>query len=381
MFRYTPRQIPNNILVIGAGGTGSRLIPLLSQFLRSITRDHSPNGWLTNPNIFLVDDDVIEAKNLMRQNFIESDIGKHKATVLAQRYSRAYGINIFPVLTRVEANISVNELLGETSFNPDSGLMTIMCVDSSNARRSILAMLGRFRVQDSSLSTFVIDAGNENNFGQVSFFNMATWLGDPDKCVAPLKNSPVVIDIPFIPYPYKFYQDLVDAPSQGSCADLDQTLAINALMATNIMGVVQNFYYVKPFMHNGVSISLDGASCTTFNTGYEFKSRLTNYTNNHGYADGVGTIKQFNRETEKAMAKMQKDVEDARRKEQDEIHRKKMAEIAKEKGKTPELTAVPRKRKSASADAEGGPYGDDLETVAPVVMPNPREVPPLVQIR
>ena len=38
MFKFTPRQIPSNIVVIGCGGTGSRVVPLLAQFIRSITR-------------------------------------------------------------------------------------------------------------------------------------------------------------------------------------------------------------------------------------------------------------------------------------------------------------------------------------------------------
>lgn len=35
----------------------------------------------------LVDGDTVEPKNLIRQNFIEQDIGKNKAAVMADRYS------------------------------------------------------------------------------------------------------------------------------------------------------------------------------------------------------------------------------------------------------------------------------------------------------
>jgi uncharacterized protein (DUF1501 family) len=50
-----------------------------------------------------------------------------------------------------------------------------------------------------------------------------------------------------------FYANLVDTPG-GSCADLDQTLAINAMMATSIMGVIQNYYYVKPFTTTRINL-------------------------------------------------------------------------------------------------------------------------------
>jgi molybdopterin/thiamine biosynthesis adenylyltransferase len=50
--------------------------------------------------IYLVDDDVVEGKNLLRQNFISVDIGQYKARVLAQRYRKAYGNNVIPILNR-----------------------------------------------------------------------------------------------------------------------------------------------------------------------------------------------------------------------------------------------------------------------------------------
>jgi hypothetical protein len=67
MYNFIPGTIPNNVFVIGGGGTGGRLIPMLSQFLRSITRGVGPNGWLETPRIWLIDDDVVEQKNILRQ--------------------------------------------------------------------------------------------------------------------------------------------------------------------------------------------------------------------------------------------------------------------------------------------------------------------------
>lgn len=266
MFKFTPNNIPTQIMVIGCGGTGSRLVPLLTQFIASITKDKNPRGWLDNPTIYLVDDDVVEQKNLLRQNFVAADVGKHKASVLAQRYSRAYGVNIVPILKRVDGTRHILQQQG-SMINLNRSII-IMCVDSAQARRDIIKMVNDTnRPINIESGAFFIDAGNEDNFGQVRFFNQAVAFHMTSfKAEDFPKNSPVVLDIPAIPIDLRYYDELEDLPSQGSCADLDQTLAINALMATLIMGVVQNYYYVKPMTYNQISISLDGGVSTSYNT-------------------------------------------------------------------------------------------------------------------
>lgn len=360
MFRYTPRQIPNKIMVIGCGGTGSRLVPMLVQFIRSITREHSPTGWLESPQIILVDDDVVEHKNLLRQNFIEADVGKNKAAVLAQRYGRHFGIEVAAATKRVELSTTYNELI--PAYSPDTdNVMVIIGVDSSDARRKILNMIrNSVRVQDVSRSPFVIDAGNENNYGQVKFFNMALLVGIKDrmKTINFPKMNPIQWDLPAIPYPKEFYDTLEDAPSQGSCADLNQTLAINALMATNIMAVVQNFYYVKTFTHNEVSISLDGAGYTSFNTISNFRERAVRDTP-YGYSLGTISGSHFteyaaaaNREVarmEQAAARA-KAVEEAKLREAEEAKRK--AEEAVREEERREIMRREAKRREDSTEID-----------------------------
>jgi hypothetical protein len=290
MFEFIPRQIPQRIVVVGCGGTGSRLVPMLAQFIRSITREFNPRGWLENPVIYLIDDDVVEQKNLLRQNFIESDVGKHKAIVLAQRYSRAYGIRIIPSTHRVGKEVPgssyrqgfFNGAEGCPTRSEEisllgQGVMFLLCVDSASARRDILSTIEtcahHAKRNNSSLgpntAPFIIDAGNEDNFGQVQFFSMV--YGASSYNTAHLKKNyslgmtPHIENLPAIPYPKSMYANMQDNQG-GSCADLDQTLAINAAMATTMLGIVQNFYYVKPMRYNRVGISLDGGGATSFNT-------------------------------------------------------------------------------------------------------------------
>jgi molybdopterin/thiamine biosynthesis adenylyltransferase len=279
MFNFTSSIIPNNVFVIGAGGTGGRLIPLLSQFMRSITRGVSPMGWLESPRIWLIDDDVVEQKNLLRQNFIDRDVGKYKAAVLAERYTRAYNVPVIPIIRRIETDSAqdfykdVNDNLFVMNGNIDTvkfnniigSSVVIICVDSVEARRDILNV---FVTGDQPNKTFFIDAGNEDSFGQVSFFTSSILLNHKTNSAAQEipKLCPVSADVDFIPIDVDYYKGLVDTPAQGSCADLNQTLAINAIMATTIMGVVQNCFYRKPMTYNKVSISLDGGNHTTYNT-------------------------------------------------------------------------------------------------------------------
>lgn len=287
MFRFTPNTIPQNIFVIGGGGTGSRLMPMLVQFIRSITRGQTALGWLENPTIWVVDDDVVETKNLLRQNFIQNDVGKPKAQVLAERYGRAYGVDVIPLVMRVDNNNSlhnaVNETLqakgqlnhsnregGRNSVTVMKNAIVISCVDSSAARRAIL---NTFVVesQGAGVGPLFIDAGNEDSFGQVNFFNAAILyhremydgLSESHKLPKFIGST---VDIDALPMDVQYYRDLVDTESTASCADLNQTLAINAMMATTIMGVVQNYYYRKPFTYNCVRLSLDGGNATEYLT-------------------------------------------------------------------------------------------------------------------
>tara|TARA_R110002050_G_scaffold75215_2_gene161345 strand:+ start:19431 stop:20006 length:576 start_codon:yes stop_codon:yes gene_type:complete len=95
------------ILIIGAGGIGSYLIPLLDRL-----------GCYT---LTVYDNDTIEKKNLLYQNYQEEDISLNKAEVMMQRYSSVFG-QPYPVLT-------VNQIQGYD--------LVICCADNLTVRRLI----------------------------------------------------------------------------------------------------------------------------------------------------------------------------------------------------------------------------------------------------
>ena len=80
-----PNDGPIHFVVVGAGGTGGYFIPQLVRQRAIINKNRQVKHTLT-----VYDKDDIEEKNLTRQNFIQADIGKNKAEVMASRYGRSF---------------------------------------------------------------------------------------------------------------------------------------------------------------------------------------------------------------------------------------------------------------------------------------------------
>jgi hypothetical protein len=293
MFKYTQSTILHDIHVIGCGGTGSRLVPQLTQFISTMIAGRTMQGYLTTPKIYLWDFDQVETKNLLRQNFAPSDVGKDKASILAQRYGKTYDVELIPVRVRVEADLrktlqNIKAVEGWDLMTHSNQIMLIMCVDTAQARRDILNFFAQIipDQMSSGLSSFVIDAGNEDNFGQVKFFNFVNGIANPRElpptAIDFYKMEEASFALPIIPMDFDYYTNLKEGEVRTSCADLDQTLAINSQMASMIMGVVQNYYFGKPMTFNQVSYSLSGSTSVTDLTLREIDRVCTNNYKNSG---------------------------------------------------------------------------------------------------
>ena len=93
---------PVKVVMLGAGGTGGHIAPHLYRLLYALER----------PVRFIIcDGDVVEQKNLVRQNFIPADLGENKARVLAERYSSVFGMETEYVPSFVESEDRLRELL------------------------------------------------------------------------------------------------------------------------------------------------------------------------------------------------------------------------------------------------------------------------------
>lgn len=68
-----PTDRPVKVVMLGAGGTGGYVAPYVFRLLHMLDR----------PARFVVcDGDIVEPKNLDRQNFVPADLGENKARVL-----------------------------------------------------------------------------------------------------------------------------------------------------------------------------------------------------------------------------------------------------------------------------------------------------------
>jgi len=263
-------------------------MPPLAQLVRSSLNKFNPSSWLIDLPIFIFDADVVEDKNLLRQNFISSDVGRNKAKVLANRYSNALELPIYASENFFNIDLFARQglacyNLGFPEFaNNNRALLNnsivILAVDNNDARRQILSTLcagiGGSRTAGGT-NLFIIDAGNEDNFGQVRFFTNHSL--ERPMTQAMLETMPTMLplqqDVDFIPIDWAYYRDLGTSKAEISCESLPQTLAINNMMAALICSAVQNFILNKPVNYDCVRYSLDGSMTTEFNTVRRWQER------------------------------------------------------------------------------------------------------------
>jgi molybdopterin/thiamine biosynthesis adenylyltransferase len=248
MLLFRPNFLPSKIYVIGAGGTGSRLIPLLTQFCAKTV-----SQWLPL-EIVVIDPDTVEEGNLTRQNFIQRDVGQYKASVVAQRYGAAMNFPITPVTQNAE------DYFDKTPIRV--GSLFIFCVDSLKARQEILKSL---RISKSSFENYgaphsiIVDGGNEASFGQVKVCSLVSLHTEGfTSQIGEFTHDKGRFTTPYIPFDTDYFErDAPLAVSELSCADLDQTLAINNMVAAAMMGVIQNIYYRKGMTYDTLRFDLN----------------------------------------------------------------------------------------------------------------------------
>lgn len=338
MFSYKPNQLIATVTIFGLGGTGARLASLICQQLVS-------ENYSKAIKIILVDGDTVELKNCKRQLFVESEVGKNKAEVIATRYRRAFGANVIalphfmpnakdttsffhsvasaptPAATalsdylmavscrdypdfqvkKAEGQISNHMLYKEMGRGLN---IFVLAVDSVPARQGILAMLqylalmpgaGRdtdYRQSPGSVmgintlasKMLVIDGGNEDTFGQVNYFHMAQYSLSPfDLDLIPDK-VPYKFQLAAVPMPTGRYLKMVEGGATRRCGDMEQTLAINNLVASNMHLIFQNLFYNLDMTFHKIRFGLNGSYVTSWMDVKWMKGVLTT---DKDYAYGV----------------------------------------------------------------------------------------------
>jgi hypothetical protein len=226
---------PVKIVMIGAGGTGGHIAPHLYRLLYALDR----------PVKFIIcDGDIVEEKNLVRQNFTQADLGENKAKVVAERYSNVFGLETSYVPDFIEDPQRLEQLIRPKTWTSDrfvkdpktrtlhrevfSELVILIgAVDNNRSRQMCHEVFLKSR------ELIYIDSGNGEYTGQV---------------VCGIRRGGKTIYKPV----GMLYPDLAEAedlfPSELSCADASvsapQTIVANLMAATAVVTMVYNILVV-----------------------------------------------------------------------------------------------------------------------------------------
>lgn len=233
-----------NLALIGCGGTGSWLAPSVVRVGRLLKEKFSKKV-----DLYFVDPDHVEEKNVYRQNFCEAEIGKNKALALAFRYGLAWGMEI----SAVPIPFSTAQI---STFGPRLTIL-IGCVDNAAARKTIQDAASRLP------RCWWLDCGNHQSAGQIV-------VG----CGSRMPKDP--FELPgfcsWLPLPSDVHPDLLEEQPEShiqaenlSCADMamrdSQGLAINQRIAAEASDYLVRMLITKDLSKYATYVDL--ASGTT----------------------------------------------------------------------------------------------------------------------
>lgn len=172
-----------NVLLVGAGGTGSRMLEKLVALHRALMAKGHPEGL----RVTVMDPDTVSAANIGRQAFYPPDIGSFKCDVLVNRANMA--------LEKVRWE-AVPAMLN-TRYSLDGFDLVIGAVDNRAARLAILRALENC----SSGVRYWLDTGNRASDGQVVLGQVPSRNKSKDD---PMR----------LPHIAEFYPELIDSAAE-----------------------------------------------------------------------------------------------------------------------------------------------------------------------
>lgn len=120
--------------------------------------------------MLLVDPDIVEAKNIARQNFSQAEVRSeqpfYKASSMAFRLGMTYGLDIDAVTERFDPELLEDYPYTDYQARIERLTLVIGCTDNANARRSIFKVLEANRSHEAP-RFWVLDCGNVAESGQV----------------------------------------------------------------------------------------------------------------------------------------------------------------------------------------------------------------------
>ncbi|PYS47404.1 MAG: thiamine biosynthesis protein ThiF [Acidobacteria bacterium] len=147
--------------LVGCGGTGSFLAPLIARLSSELIRQGR------DVDVLFIDHDRVEDVNIPRQNFCHAEVGLHKCSTLAARFQSAWNVPIRAICERFDPNMLEDDW-GKGIRVRSSGKLNILigCVDNSKARRVMQRTLHN-NIHFLDHNIWWLDCGNSEESGQV----------------------------------------------------------------------------------------------------------------------------------------------------------------------------------------------------------------------
>lgn len=229
---------PLHIFVVGVGGTGGHLAPQLARMMW-LERENGRNIKMT-----FVDPDLIEEKNIGRQNFCPASIGQNKGLDLALRFNAAYGLDIGAIPFKFDP-LMIEKAKAKAGFDHRNGTTLIIdCVDNPDARQMIDQVpLGR--------ESWLISCGNAASNGHVMIGN----------CKEPQPHNLDAFGFcHYLPSPYRLEPELLTAqPADGRpeghhTADNSTALSLMSCAELTAAGLQERMVNVHAAAHAAVMV-------------------------------------------------------------------------------------------------------------------------------
>jgi PRTRC genetic system ThiF family protein len=224
---FDPNLYIKTVTIVGIGGTGAQVARTVGRIVYDMQRSRKHS-----PQIVLIDPDTIEEKNVGRQLFSPSMLGKNKAEAVGKMLNLALGLDVRWLPDAVDP---------VRHFERYGSNLVISCVDNHEARKTIHQING-----------VILGAGNHENSGQVCIGN----CDDPEQMRCNLDGRDgkyAYLPKEGLLFPELLQPETVTVPKPApnvSCAELvmegSQHLLINDWMASIVGSYIYKLLHRQP---------------------------------------------------------------------------------------------------------------------------------------
>ncbi|MBS1807462.1 MAG: ThiF family adenylyltransferase [Acidobacteria bacterium] len=242
---------PESIYLVGCGGTGSYVAPTIARLAKHLQKRGK------EITVYFIDPDLVEEKNIWRQNFCYAEVGANKAEALTARLNHAWGLNIKAIPHHFKS----------TRFSHyQTNSLIVGCVDNPEGRQEI-----------SRCRAAWLDSGNHFNAGQVLYGNCK----DGKAIKSGLRNT---LNIPYLPSPGLQEPQLLESQSlqpavKRSCADLIEA-DLQSMVINQAMAAIVSTYLYELLLNKGLKYHATYLNLATMGTtvNWNTKKSLARYS-------------------------------------------------------------------------------------------------------